>query len=103
MIAVHPEQFAAATVAVVVVVVGKLHPSVSRLHPTVVNPHPSADLAAAGVAVVAPFALWAGKPQGHPPGKLWGGSWHGVLLHSPHPYSPLLDPAAEFAVSLGQR
>ena len=108
MVAVHPEQFAAVTVAVVV---GKLHPSVSRLRPTVVKPHPSADLAAAavegaaGLAVVAPFAVLesvrAGKPQAHPSGKLWGASWHGVLLHSPHPYSLLFDSAAEFAVPLG--
>ena len=60
--------------------------------------HPSADLAA---AVVAPFVVWAGKPQAHPSGKSWGGCWHGVLLHSPHPYSLLFDPAAEFAVPLG--
>ena len=99
MVAVHPEQFAAVIVAVVVV------KSVVRLRPSVVKPHPSADLAAAGMAVVAPFAVLesvrAGKPQAHPSGKSWGASWHGVLLHSSHPYSLLFDPAAEFAVSLG--
>ena len=73
MVAVHPEQFAAVTVAaVVVVVVGKLHLSVLRLRPTAVKPHPSADLAAAvvagvaGLAVVAPFAVLESVRAGEP-------------------------------------
>ena len=55
------------------------------------KPHLFTDLAAVGAAVVAPFAVLESVQAGK---KLWGEGWHGVWLHSPHPYSLLFDSAA---------